>query len=377
LWKIPLFDTAFDDREISAVEDVIRSGWLTTGEVTQSFERKFADFVGARYAIAVSSCTAALHLVNRALDIQPGDEVICPSLTFVAGASSIAHLGGVPVFADVEDASNLCISVSDIERKITPRTRAIQVMHYAGYPCQMSQICRVAKAHDLYVVEDCAHSPGATLDGQSCGTFGDAGCFSFYSNKNMTTGEGGMITTNSRELEKRLRLLRSHGMTKATLDRHRGHAFDYDVVELGFNYRIDEMRSAMGLVQLSKLPENNARRREIDKWYKERLLAVPEIDVPFVDTTGESAHHIFPVLLPDGTHRQAIMQAMRQHGIQTSVHYPPVHLLHVYRDHPAAGGAQVPVTESVRDRLVSLPLYPGMTQNDVQYVCDALTRSLC
>jgi len=376
MWKVPLFDLTFDKREAEAAQKVISSGWLTMGEVTQEFEERFAEFVSVKHAIAVSSGTAALHMANRALGIGPEDEVICPSLTFVAAANSIVYVGAQPVFADVESLEEFSVSPKDIESKITGRTRAIQVLHYAGYPCDMDRILEVARRHGLPVVEDCAHAPGAEYQGRKCGSIGDLGCFSFFPNKNMTTGEGGMVTTNHDELARKIRLMRSHGMTSFTLDRHKGHAFSYDVVELGYNYRLDEMRSAIGLVQLEKLADNNRMRQRIQSWYRERLSAIPGVRIPYAHPVGTSAHHIFPVLLDPTVGREDFMRAMKERGIQTSIHYPPIHLFRFYRQTFGLGENHLPITEEIARRQVTLPLYPSMSEADVDYVGGAVAALL-
>jgi len=376
VWRVPLFDLTLGDEELKAVERVLRSGWLTMGEVTREFERRFAEFLGVRHAIAVANCTAALHLANRALGIGPGDEVICPALTFVATANSVVYTGARPVFADITGLDDLSISPADIEAKITPRTRAILVVHYAGYPCDMDPILEIARRHGLRVIEDSAHAPGAEYKGRKCGTIGDVGCFSFFSGKNMTTGEGGMVVTDDDELAERIRLMRSHGMTSLTLDRYKGHSFSYDVVELGYNYRLDEMRSALGLVQLTRLADNNDRRRRIHAWYRERLRSVPGIRVPYSDPVGTPVHHIFPAILDEGISRRAFMGEMKARGVQTSIHYPPIHLFEFYRRAFGFRGGHLPITEEVARREVTLPLYPSMDESDVAYVCDAILESI-
>lgn len=372
MWKIPLFKISFDAKENEAVCAVINSLWLTMGEVTERLERRFAEFAGAKHAIAVSSCTAALHLANLSLDIGEGDEVICPSLTFVAGANSILYTGAKPIFAEITSLGDFNISPVDIEKKITKRTRAIQVLHYAGFPCDMDRVLDIAKRYNLRIVEDCAHAIGAEYNGKMCGVIGDIGCFSFFSNKNMTTGEGGMITTNNDELAKKIRLMRSHGMTSLTLDRHHGRTINYDVVELGFNYRIDELRSAIGIVQLEKLPANNIRRKEIVELFRKRLMEISGIEFPFCNSYGVSSNHIHPSLLGKGINRYEFINHMKQKGIQTSIHYPPIHLFDFYRRSFGYNEGMLPLTEEVAKRELTLPLYPSMKDDDVHYVCDRI-----
>ena len=248
--------------------EVVRSGWWSMGPHVAEFEREFADFCGAKAALAVANGTAALHLGLLAVGCGPGDEVLVPSLNFVAAANTIGHVGAVPVFCDIEGTSSLNLDPDDLEAAIGPATRAIVVMHYGGHPCRMDAILDLAGRHGLAVIEDAAHAPGASWRGRMCGTLGDVGCFSFFSNKNLPTGEGGMVVTNDDALADRIRLLRSHGMTTLTWDRHRGHSGEYEVVAQGLNYRFDELRAAIGLVQLRRLQKLNAARSRIVARYR-------------------------------------------------------------------------------------------------------------
>jgi len=371
-WLIPLADLDFGEKEIKAVTDVLRAKWLTMGQVTQNFERRFADYLGVKHAVAVANCTVALHLANVVLDIGPGAEVILPSLSFVATANAVLHTGATPSFADITSLENLNISPRAIEQRINQHTRAVTVMHYGGYPCAMVEITKIARQHNLAVIEDAAHAPGASINGKMIGTFGDVGCFSFFSNKNLATGEGGMIVTDRDDLAEKLRVMRSHGMTTLTWDRHRGHSHSYDVVDLGYNYRIDEMRSALGLVQLEKLAQNNERRRELAAEYRRLLADVPGLLVPFNKHPGRSACHLFPILLDSEINRRSFIEGMRDQGIQTSIHYPPIHQFSYYQERFGDGTGTLPMTEAVGFREVTLPLYPGMTVQDVKRVVDAL-----
>jgi len=372
-WRVPLADLDYGEEEEKAVLDVLRSRWLTMGAVTQSFEGVFAEQLDARHAIAVSNATVALHLACLALGIGPGDEVIVPSLTFVATANAVLYTGADVRFADIVAQDELTISPEAIASQINSHTKAIIVMHYGGYPCRLPEIMEIARQHRLAVIEDAAHAPGASLGGRSLGTWGDVGCFSFFSNKNLSTGEGGMVVTDRDDIAARVRLLRSHGMTSLTWDRHRGHAYSYDVVDLGYNYRLDEIRSALGLVQLRKLAANNARRRGITHAYREALKD-SGIGIPFTGVEGEPAYHIFPVLLPEGADRPHFIDQMRSQGIQTSIHYPPVHQFEYYRSRYP--GLSVPLTEQVGMREVTLPLYPGMDDLAVGNVLSAVVSSL-
>jgi len=359
-----LADIDFGPEESAAVQAVLASKWLTMGGVTQQFEQEFSAFTGAKYALSVSNATAALHMACLALGIGPGDEVIVPSLTFVATANAVRYVGATPIFADVNDYNDFNISPDEIEKRITPKTRAIIVVHYAGYPCDMPRIMEIAAKHSLEVIEDNAHGVGATLEDRQLGTWGAIGCFSFFSNKNMTTGEGGMLTTDRTDLYEKLRVFRSHGMTTLTWDRHKGHAFSYDVVELGYNYRIDEIRAALGLEQLKKLPRNNARRAALTQLYRETMQELaPEVTIPFGNHPGQSSYHILPALLPPKVERGRVMEHLKVQGIQTSIHYPPVHAFTAYRS--IANGAALPLTEDIARREITLPLHPMMKEEDV------------
>jgi dTDP-4-amino-4,6-dideoxygalactose transaminase len=343
------------------------------GSVTQAFEEAFTEHTGARHAIAVSNATVALHLACVVLGIGPGDEVIVPSLTFVATANAVLYTGANVRFADIVSLDDLTISPEAIASQINPRTKAIIAMHYGGYPCRLPEIMEIAAQHHLAVIEDAAHAPGGALQARSLGTWGDVGCFSFFSNKNLSTGEGGMVVTNRDDLAGRVRLLRSHGMTSLTWDRHRGHAYSYDVVDLGYNYRLDEIHSALGLVQLKKLAVNNARRRSVTQAYREAFEHTG-LGLPFTRGEGLPAYHLFPVVLPEGMARTGFIDRMRGQGIQTSIHYPPVHQFEYYRSRYP--GISLPITEQVGLREVTLPLYPAMDDLAVTQVVNAVIDSL-
>jgi len=374
--RVPLSDMDYGPDEEQAALGVIHRRWLTMGSVTQELESAFSGFVGVKHALAVSNGTHALHLACLALGLGPGDEVIAPALTFVASTNAVLYTNAEVRFAEVIGPSDLNISPEDIKCQITDRTKAILVVHYGGYPCRMAEIMDFAGRHGLAVIEDAAHAPGAFLEGRHMGTWGDVGCFSFFSNKNLATGEGGMVITRRDDIAEKLRVLRSHGMTTLTWDRHRGHAFSYDVVALGNNYRIDEIRSALGLVQLKKLSVNNLRRKVITERYRQVLLggAFPGVQVPFGDTPGEPSYHIFPMLLPEDVNRRSFMESMRNSGVQTSIHYPPIHQFTYYRERYP--GISLPVTEAVAAREVTLPLFPGMRDEDVDYVLASVGEAL-
>lgn len=396
MYTIPLADLDYGPLEDQAVLDVLHSKWLTMGGVTQAFEQEFAachtaSDAPAPFAIAVSNATQALHLACLALGIGPGDEVIVPSLTFVATSNAVLYTGADVRFADILGPEagggfNLTLDPADVEAKISPRTKAIIVMHYGGYPCRMQEFRAIADRHGLALIEDAAHAPGAWLDGRALGTWGDIGCFSFFSNKNLSTGEGGMLLTAREDLAQRLRTLRSHGMTSLTWDRHHGHAYTYDVIDLGYNDRIDEIRSALGRVQLQKLAANNTQRRVVTLAYWQAFTAASEtvspdraFTLPFYDEfhgrnrptvqdgkTYEPAHHLFPVLLPPGLQRTRFFDGLRAAGIQTSLHYPPTHTFTYYRQRYP--NIVLPRTEAAAAREVTLPLYPTLSPEQIETV---------
>jgi dTDP-4-amino-4,6-dideoxygalactose transaminase len=370
-WRVTLADVSIGDRERRAVLDVLDSGWLSMGPVTEQFEAAFAAALGADHALAVTNGTAALHLAAAALGLGPGDEVICPSLTFVATAAAIRQTGATVRFADSTSLDDFSVDPAEIERLVGPQTKALALLHYGGHPADMDSIMRIAREHDLLVIEDAAHALGATLDGRTCGTIGDAGCFSFFPNKNMTTAEGGMVVFRDDEVAARARRLRSHAMTTLTWDRHRGHAASYDVVDLGFNYRIDEVRAALGVAQLEHLDEITAARTRLAERYRERLADAPRISVPTFGGRGVSSYHLAPIVTASTDEREALRARLRAERIQTSVHYPAIHRFTHYR----SGGDSLPQAEAIADRMLTLPLHPKLDEETVDEICALLVEA--
>jgi len=373
-YRIPLFDLAFDEREYDAVLQTLRERWISMGPKTEEFERRFAEKVGAPHAVAVSNCTAALHLALLAVGVGRGDEVVVPSLTFVATVAAVRYVEGVPVFCDVQSPENPTLDPGQLERSIGPKTKAIVVMHYAGFPCDMAEIVALAARRGLAVVEDAAHAPGSRYRGRSLGTIGDVGCYSFFSNKNITTAEGGMLTTSDPERFRRIKLLRSHGMTTLSFDRARGHSTTYDVVEVGYNYRLDDIRAALGIVQLDRLDFDRERRRALREQYLSRLAPREDVIVPFRSWREPASNYIFPIVLRDGgpAERDAVRDELARRGIQTSIHYPAVHRFSVYERYSRS----LPQTEGIADRTLTLPLYPALRADQVDEICDALADVL-
>lgn len=371
-WRITLADVTVGEEERAAVDEVLRSGWLSMGPRTEEFERDLGAMLGTKHVLAVTNGTAALHLAAAATGLGPGDEVIVPALTFVASAAGIRHTGASVVLADSTSLDDFAIPASEIDRLVNERTRAVVILHYGGHPADVAALLEAAERHGLVVIEDAAHAIGATLGGRACGTFGDAGCFSFFPNKNMTTAEGGAVVFRDEEAAARARRLRSHAMTTLTWDRHRGHASSYDVLELGFNYRIDEIRAALGIVQLGKLSAMNALRAERAAWYAERLAATDRVALPTQGGRGESAWHIATLVTESEALRDRVREALREERVQTSLHYPSISGFTAYADHPAI----VPVAEEIAARALTLPLHPQLSEADVEFVCGVVTRTV-
>lgn len=371
-WRYPLSDIDLGREEEREVLKVLRSKWLSTGPVTERFEKAYSHYLGGGFALAVSNGTAALHLALACLDLKKGDEVILPSLTFVATANAVLYVGGKPIFADIVSTDDLNISPEEIEKKVSKRTKAILVMHYGGYPCDMESILAIAKKHRLHVVEDAAHAPGAEYHGEKCGAIGEIGCFSFFSNKNLVTGEGGMVFTRNQALAERVRAMRSHGMKALSWDKYHGHLSSYDIRDLGYNYRTTEIQSALGLVQLRKLNRNNQKRSKLVEAYRRELQGTEGISIPFPRYGTRPSYHLFSILISPSIPRDKVMEGLRSLGIQTSIHYPPIHLFSLYRRQFGYKKGMLPKTEEVSRGEITLPLHPGMDGDDVRWIAKKL-----
>jgi perosamine synthetase len=375
--QVPFYRPDIGDEEIAAVVQTLRSGWLTVGPQTQAFEQAFAQAVGAGHAVAVNSCTAGLHLALDALDLQPGDEVITSALTFTATGATIVHAGGRPVLADcTPDTLNL--DPSDVVRKLTPRTRALVPVHFAGHPAPMDELLEIARQHRLTVIEDAAHALPASYRGRRVGAIGDVTAFSFYATKNLTTGEGGMLTLADPVLADRLRVRRLHGMSRDAWRRYSAEgSWRYDVSYPGFKYNMTDTAAAMGLVQLRRLPELDRRRKHLVALYSELLCDVPELELPVTRPDVESAWHLYIVRpRPErlSIHRDTLIELLKQDGIGTGVHFIPLHLHSYYRDAFGYRPEDFPVAAAAAERILSLPLYTLMSDDDVRYVATTLRR---
>ena len=374
--QVPFHRPSFDDRELKAIEEVLRSGWITTGERTREFERRFAEYVGATHAVAVNSCTAALHLALAAEGIGAGDEVVTTPYTFVATVETICYLGAKPVFADVDPVTRN-IDPEAVAGKITPRTRAIVPVHIAGLPCDLDAIHRVADAHGIPVLEDAAHSLPAAYKGRRIGSLSRATAFSFYATKNLTTAEGGMLTTEDADLAVRLRRLSLHGITADGWKRYRlGGKWFYEVVEMGYKYNLTDVAAAMGLVQLDKLDGFDVRRHAIARAFGEKLAGLPLV-LPVEPPDAHHAWHLYIVsLTPDAPiTREQLIERLTERGIGTSVHFIPAHLHPYYAAHLGHREGDFPRAEAAFKCAVSLPLYPAMTDEDVDYVASSVREA--
>lgn len=374
MYKIPLFDLNFDEKEEKAVIATFKSKWISTGPKCTEFEKLFEEKFNVNHALSLANCTVGLHLALKVLGIKEGDEVICPSLTFVATANAIRYVNATPVFCDITSLEDLTISPDEIEKAITPKTKAIIVMHYAGFPCDMEKIMDIAKKNNLKVIEDACHGPLSEYKGKKLGTIGDIGSFSFFSNKNLSTGEGGMLITNSKEYYEKAKLLRSHGMTSLSYERAKGHSTTYDVVELGYNYRMDDIRASIGVVQLNKLPEDLEKRIEIRKKYIELLGDCENIILPFAENKEFVSNYIMPIVLKNSNYkkRDNFRNYLHENGIQTSVHYPAVHRFSIYKEFSKT----LSLTEYIADNEITIPMYALLSLKNVKYIVEAIRRSI-
>lgn len=359
---IQVFKPSMGDEEINAVAEVLRSGWIGLGPKTAEFEKQFAAYLGAPHAIAVNSCTAALDLALRLLDIRKGDEVIVPAMTFVSTAHCVAYNDAIPIFADADERT-LAIDPEDVKRKITRRTKAVIPVHYGGRPVDIDALREVV-GNRIFIIEDAAHAAGAEYGGRKAGTLGDVSCFSFHAVKNLATGDGGAVVVKDRAMCDRAKQMRWLGIDRGTWDRtevDRSYWWEYFVNEIGLKCHMNDINAAIGLVQLRKLDAMNARRREIVKMYDEAFAEMPWIETPPKDdATFRSSWHLYCVKVPD---RDDLSVFLKDRGVATGVHYKPIHLYRCYGNKPS-----LPVAESVFRRILTLPMYPDMTDDDVNTV---------
>lgn len=363
--KVPFFYPSIDDADKKAVSDALELPLLTDGPRLLEFESKFAKLTGAKYAIGVSNATSALHLSLKALGIGKGDEVIMPDMTFVATASSVLITGATPVLTDVKK-DDMNISIESIKKSITSKTKAILPVHFAGKACNITEIMKIAKKHNLAIIEDCAHAIGARYQNKHVGTSGDAGCFSFYPTKNITTLEGGMVVTNSKKIEQYVRTIRNHGITKSLKQRFSGgKPWDYDVSEPGYNYRMDEIRAALGTSQLKRLSQLNSQRKKAYQYYNLKLKEIDGIITPTFSNTGDHVFHLYiiKVLKKYGFSRDALFEKLQKNGIRSSVHYKPLHKFTVFSKYAKVYDVLTNSSE-LYEQILSLPFYPAMSKKE-------------
>jgi dTDP-4-amino-4,6-dideoxygalactose transaminase len=374
--EVPLFDLRLDPEDIEAVMEVLRSGWLTMGPRTAEFEETFAAHLGVKHAIAVSSCTAALHLSYLAAGVGPGDEVVVPAMTFAATAAAAIYCGATPVFADILGPHDLSLDPDDVAARITPRTKAVCVVHFAGYPAPVRELRELCDARGIALIEDAAHAPDADVDGRMLGTWGLAGAFSFFSNKVLACGEGGLVATDDDRVAVLARSLRSQGMTSGSWSSFTGKTDSYDAVGLGFNYRLDEPRAALLLSRLRRLGSDVTRRRNLTRAYRAKLAAIDGLSVPYGDdAVGHSTCYVMPLVVDDAARRDGVRRHLRErHGVQTSLFYPAIHEFTAYRER--YGAVSLPRSEHIAQAEITVPLFPEMDEPTQNRVVAALAEAL-
>ena len=373
--KVPFFSPWITKEDKIAVLNALDSVLLTDGPKLHQFEAAFAKFTGAKYAIGVSNATSALHLSLKAIGIEKGDEVIVPDITFVATANAVVLSGAIPVFADIEKET-MNISVDSIKKKIRSKTKAILPVHFAGKSCDILKINKIAKENNLKIIEDCAHAIGTTYNKKHVGNFGSAGCFSFYPTKNITTIEGGMVITNSKDVAKYVMSARNHGLTKTLIQRYsHGKPWDYNVDESGYNYRLDEIRSALGFSQLKRIKKLNELRKRKFEYYNKRLKGIKHLITPTSSSNTDHAYHLYIARVEknDKISRDELFKQLLQSGISTSVHYKPLHKFTTFSKFRNSVN-DLKNSEQMYDEIISLPFYPNMSKKQQDYVIDSIIR---
>jgi perosamine synthetase len=373
IMKVPYFEPWITDNDKKNIMKALNQRWLTNGPFLSKFENKFQNYINSKHALGVGSATHALHLSNRALGIGPGDEVIVPTFTFVATANSVLYCGATVVLADI-DPSTFNISLKSIKNLITKKTKAIIPVHYGGQSCDMDEIMSIAKKNNLKVIEDCAHSLGSKFDNSFCGTMGDVGCFSFYPTKIITTGEGGMITTNKNNLLKKFKQLRSQGMNITPNQREKLIQWKYDVVDLGYNYRLDEIRSSLGLSQLNRINNINKLRIKIANKYNKLLKNIKGISLPVIKSNRNHIFHLYSIKIEKEYNltRDELFKKLYDKNIGTSVQYYPLHLMSYNKN--KYNNLDFPVANKIKNQILCLPIFPTMTQKQIQYVASNLVN---
>ena len=371
--KVPYFVPWINSIDKKNVQKSLEQRWLTNGPILKKFENKFGQYIGVKYSAGVGSATQALHLSMRALGIGPGDEVIVPTFTFVATANSVLYCGAKPVLTDV-DNETFNISPKEIEKNITKKTKAIIVVHYGGQSCDMNEILTIAKKHELKVIEDCAHALGSTFKNKRCGSIGLAGCFSFYPTKIITTGEGGMITTNNKAIFNKVNTLRSQGMSIQAKERETKASWKYDIIELGYNYRLDEIRASLGLSQFNRIAKINQKRIKIAQKYNRLIKKIKGLSIPAKRSNRNHIYHLYTIKVEKEypITRDQLFTKLSKKGIGTSVQYFPLHLMSLYQKKYKNKKHNFPNANDLKDKILCLPIYPQMTDKEIQYVVSNL-----
>lgn len=371
---IPLFQPWLNESDKKKILSSLATSQLTDGPILRKFEKTFANHVSSRYAIGVSNGTSALHLALKSLGIGSGDEVIVPNFTFVATANAVIISGATPILADIDPTLN--ISISSIRKKISKKTRAILPVHFAGYPCNIKEIMKITKKHNLRVIEDCAHSLGASINKKHVGTFGDVGCFSFYPTKNITTIEGGMIITNLKTIKQKIESLRNHGLNRNLLERDKSSKpWEYDVSNPGYNYRLDEVRSALGLSQLSRIKQITRKRKLAAKYYNEKLFDVSGIEIVNLKHENDHVYHLYIIRIKKefGVSRDNVHKKLYKKGIRTTVHYKPIHLFTYFKKFNIQKN-KFPNSMKAYKECLTLPLFPTISRKQQDYVIDNILQ---
>ena len=376
--RVPFFRPSIDERDVAAVVETLRSGWVTSGPNVRALEEELAAYTGASHVNVVNSCTAAMHLALEAWGIGPGDEVVTSVYTFTATANVIVHTGATPVLVDVQEGT-ANIDPAAVEAAITPRTKVIIPVHFAGEPCDMEAISDIARRHGVKVLEDAAHAIGTRYRGELIGRLSDATAFSFYANKNMTTGEGGALATEDGELSERVRSLTLHGMTRDAWRRYdAGGSWRYDIEEFGWKYNLPDMGAALGRQQLARLEKFIEERTRVAQRYYANLGDVPWLDLPVFDEANRQAWHLFVVRVREeaGVERDEVIRRLAEAGIGTSVHFIPLHYFSAYRELGRWQEGDFPVAERLFGGAISLPMFPDLADEDVDLVCDELRLAI-
>ncbi len=369
--KIDLTRVDITEKEFEAVSRVLDSNWLSLGKENQLFEEEFSIYIQKKYAISVSSCTAALHLALLACNIEKDDEVIVPTYTYAATVHAVCYVGARPVFMDIASDCDFNIDANKIEKLINSKTKAIIVVHFAGYPVDMDRVNVIARKYNLVVIEDCAHAIGGEYKTKKLGSLSDVSCFSFFANKNLVTGEGGMVVTDNENIAMKVRNLRTHGVLRN--DKTNRDGFEYDIINLGYNYKLTEMQAAIGRCQLAKVDRNRKKRKMVRNMYVDRLHTIADITIPFEEYDDKSGLHVLPILIDSKIDRQILRNRLAADGIGTTIHYKPVHEFSLYKK---MFNCSLPIAEKISKKEITLPFYPMMNEDEIDYVVNSLKKNI-